>query len=170
MMSGSLQSSVCSKWQKRQDSPCLQPVLVVKWMQGVHFLAALVSGQIDSSSENSSGPVLGSPMNVIQRYNMPRTHLTSIFEGQPPKTRPKFQSKQRSSYARVCVWGLVTMMIRDALTLHSLRHFNRASRVVGAASRPRIPQPRWNESNNEQQVLSSCPPSTLPLGHVPPQK
>ena len=37
---------------------------------------------------------------------MPRTHLTSIFEGQPPKTRPKFQSKQGPSVMPVfvCYW------------------------------------------------------------------
>ncbi len=27
---------------------------------------------------------------------IPGTQMTSIFEGQPPKTRPKFQSKKRS--------------------------------------------------------------------------
>ena len=30
-------------------------------------------------------------------YTVPGTHMTSSFEGQPLKTRPRFQSKQGSS-------------------------------------------------------------------------
>ena len=36
-------ASACSRWQKRHASPCLQPPFVVKWMQGVHFLASSLS-------------------------------------------------------------------------------------------------------------------------------
>ena len=48
------------------------------------------------------------------------------------------------------------------------RCIDRASRMVGAASRPRIPQPRSNENTNEQQVnvelstLHSHGPATYP--------
>ena len=35
-------------------------------------------------------------MEMLRFQRLPGTQMTSIFEGQPPKTRPKFQSKQGS--------------------------------------------------------------------------
>ena len=42
---------------------------------------------------------------IIQIY-IPGTQMTSIFEGQPSKTRPKLQSKQGSFGFQVYIFGL----------------------------------------------------------------
>ncbi len=53
-------------------------------------------------------------------YYVPRTQMTSIFKGQPPKTRPKLQSKQGS-------FGFQVYLIVQFLVVSKYRSFKFSS-------------------------------------------
>ena len=51
-------------------------------------------------------------------FYIPGTQKTSIFEGQPPKTRPKFQSKKGQLGSRYAFWQL------QLTTIEGFSHHN----------------------------------------------